>query len=100
MLVKALTSFGGKISMGAGEVREILDEEIAKDLLRAGHVVEAKAEKEAEKGKKDKKDQAVEVDNVEIKDENPDGTVEAVVDGKEETLKPADKQTAEAVKKK
>ena len=96
MLVKALTSFGGKISMGAGEVREILDEEIAKDLLRAGHVVEAKAEK----GKKDKKDQAVEVDNVEIKDENPDGTVEAVVDGKEVTLKPADKQTAEAVKKK
>ena len=47
MLVKALTSFGGKISMGAGEVREILDEEIAKDLLRAGHVVEAKAEKES-----------------------------------------------------
>lgn len=45
MLVKALTSFGGKISMGAGEVREILDEEIAKDLLRAGHVVEVKAEK-------------------------------------------------------
>ena len=45
MLVKALTSFGGKISMGVGEVREILDEEITKDLLRAGHVVEAKAEK-------------------------------------------------------
>lgn len=63
MLVKALTSFGGKISMGAGEVREILDEEIAKDLLRAGHVVEAKAEKEAEKqadkkAEKAKKDEA------------------------------------------
>ena len=63
MLVKALTSFGGKISMGAGEVREILDEDIAKDLLRAGHVVEAKAEKEADrqaakKAEKAKKDAA------------------------------------------
>lgn len=59
MLVKALTSFGGKISMGAGEVREILDEEIAKDLLRAGHVVEAKAEKQAaKKAEKAKKDEA------------------------------------------
>jgi len=58
MLVKALTSFGGKISMGAGEVREILDEEIAKDLLRAGHVVEAKAEKQAtKKAEKAKKEE-------------------------------------------
>lgn len=59
MLVKALTSFGGKISMGVGEVREILDEEIAKDLLRAGHVVETKAEKQAaNKSEKAKKDEA------------------------------------------
>lgn len=59
MLVKALTSFGGKISMGVGEVREILDEEIAKDLLRAGHVVEAKAEKQAaNKAEKAKKEEA------------------------------------------
>ena len=56
MLVKALTSFGGKISMGAGEVREILDEEIAKDLLRAGHVVEVKAEK-AKKPAEEPKDE-------------------------------------------
>lgn len=93
MLVKALKSFVGKVSMTIGETREIVDEKLAKDLLRAGHVEAVKAEK----GKKNK---AVEVDNVEIKDENPDGTVEAVVDGKEETLKPADEQTAEAVKKK
>lgn len=59
MLVKALTSFGGKISMGVGEVREILDEEIAKDLLRAGHVVEAKAEKQAaNKAEKAKKEES------------------------------------------
>lgn len=63
MRVKAVRTFAGIISMGAGEVREILDEEIAKDLLRAGHVVEAKAEKEAEKqadkkAEKAKKDEA------------------------------------------
>lgn len=45
--VKALKSFVGIISMRAGEVREIVDEKIAKDLLKAGHVVKAKAEKEA-----------------------------------------------------
>lgn len=94
MLVKALTSFGGKISMGAGEVREILDEKIAKDLLRAGHVVEVKAEKQAEKTKKNK---AVEVESVEIKKVNDDGTAEAVIDGKEATVKPADEETAEAI---
>lgn len=38
MKVKALKSFGGKISMYAGEVRDIKDEYIVKDLLRAGYV--------------------------------------------------------------
>lgn len=45
MLVKALKTFAGKISMGVGEVREIFDTKLAKDLLRAGHVVEVKAQK-------------------------------------------------------
>lgn len=98
MLVKALKSFAGIVSMYTGETREIAEDEIAKDLLKAGYIKEIEEAKVAKKG--DKKSKAVEVDNVEIKDENPDGTVEAVVDGKEETLKPADEQTAEAVKKK
>lgn len=51
MKLKALRSFAGKISMGAGEVREVLDEEIAKDLIRAGHAVEIKAEKLTKKKK-------------------------------------------------
>lgn len=38
MKVKALKSFGGKISMYAGEVRDIKDEFILNDLLRAGYV--------------------------------------------------------------
>lgn len=42
MKLKALKSFAGKISMYEGEVREVLDEAIAKDLLRAGHVEKAK----------------------------------------------------------
>ena len=45
MLVKALTSFVGKISMNVDEVREIVDKELAKDLIRAGYVIEIKATK-------------------------------------------------------
>lgn len=37
MKLKALKSFGGKISMYAGEVKDIKDEYIIKDLLRAGY---------------------------------------------------------------
>lgn len=45
MLVKAIESFAGKVSMTVGEVREIADEAIAKDLLNAGYVKEVKAAK-------------------------------------------------------
>lgn len=38
MRVKALTSFGGKISMHAGEVKEIEDNEIVRDLMHAGYI--------------------------------------------------------------
>lgn len=46
-MYKALKSFVGKVSMVEGEVKDILDEEIAKDLLRAGYIelVGNKAEK-------------------------------------------------------
>ena len=55
MLAKALKSFAGTISMYAGEIREIADEEIAKDLLKAGHIEEVKAKAEkAEKPSKKK----------------------------------------------
>ena len=38
--VKALTSFAGIISMSAGEVAEIADNAVLKDLLSAGYVEE------------------------------------------------------------
>jgi len=49
MRIKALKGFAGKISMYAGEVREVAEEAIARDLIRAGHAVEVKAEKPVEK---------------------------------------------------
>ena len=44
MKVKALVSFCGKVSMGKGEVREVTYQDILKDLLKAGYVVEVKEE--------------------------------------------------------
>lgn len=42
MRLKALVSFAGKVSMYAGEVREVVEEHIAKDLIRAGYAEEVK----------------------------------------------------------
>ena len=39
-MYKALETFVGKISMVKGEVKEILDKEIANDLLKAGYIKE------------------------------------------------------------
>lgn len=55
MLVKALKSFAGTISMYDGEIREIANDEIAKDLLQAGYIEgikEAKAVKTEKTSKK------------------------------------------------
>ena len=51
MLVKALTGFAGKVSMYEGEIKEIADE-IADDLLKAGHVEEVKSKVEEKKAAK------------------------------------------------
>lgn len=42
MEYKAKVSFSGAISMAAGEVKTIPDAEVAKDLLKAGYIVEVK----------------------------------------------------------
>lgn len=52
-MYKALISFSGVISMVAGEVKEIADKEIVKDLLQAGYIEEVKSAKE-NKPKKNK----------------------------------------------
>lgn len=43
-MYKALVSFSGVISMAMGEVREITDESIVNDLLKAGYILELKAD--------------------------------------------------------
>lgn len=44
-MYKALISFSGKISMAKGQVREITDKEVVKDLLKAGYIEEIKPTK-------------------------------------------------------
>lgn len=47
MMYKASVSFGGKVSMSVGEVKDISDVNIAKDLLRAGYIEEVKPAEKA-----------------------------------------------------
>ena len=42
MEYKALVSFAGKVSMYEGEVKEIVDKDIADDLLKAGYIEKLK----------------------------------------------------------
>jgi hypothetical protein len=45
VMYKATKSFSGLINMKKGDVKEIKDEEIANDLLRAGYVMALEDEK-------------------------------------------------------
>lgn len=54
MAYKAVVSFGGKVSMVVGEVRDLTDNAIVKDLLKAGYIEEVKPA-EKTKAKKEKK---------------------------------------------
>jgi len=54
VVIKALTSFAGVISMHVNEVREVADEAIARDLIAAGHAVEIKTGKTTVKAAKTK----------------------------------------------
>ena len=48
MLYKALVSFCGVESMAMGEVKDIKDDLIAKDLLKAGYIEKVRKEKKNE----------------------------------------------------
>ena len=50
-MYKALKSFSGKISMSKGQVKEIHDEAIVRDLLKVGYIEEVKATAESIKPK-------------------------------------------------
>lgn len=55
MKYKALTSFSGVISMSKNEIRELKDENLIKDLTRAGYImpiIEIKKGKPVKKSKK------------------------------------------------
>ena len=47
-MYRALVSFSGRISMAVGEVREISDKEVVKDLLNAKYIEEVNAKPKAE----------------------------------------------------
>lgn len=53
-MYKALIGFSGKISMSKGQIKEIQDKEIIKDLLKAGYIEEVKPVKETKLTKKKK----------------------------------------------
>lgn len=55
MTYKAMISFSGLVSMAEGEVREISDSSLAKELLRCGYIKEAEEKKTTKKGKGKKK---------------------------------------------
>ena len=44
-MYKAVVGFSGAITMKKGEVKEIKDKALVKDLLNAGYIVEVKPEK-------------------------------------------------------
>lgn len=48
---KALVNFGGVVSMHVGEVKNISDVNIAKDLLKAGYITEIKPAEKAKQAK-------------------------------------------------
>lgn len=52
MLYKATVSFSGIASMVAGEVKELTDKAVINDLLKAGYIIEFKADKAKPKKKK------------------------------------------------
>ena len=59
-MYEAIKSFSGVISMSVGDVREINDVNIAKDLLRAGYIREIKPAVKGVKAKAEVKDEVKE----------------------------------------
>lgn len=56
-MYKALKTFGGVVSMAEGEVKDISDPTVVKDLVKAGYIEEVKpAEGKAKKTAKENKE--------------------------------------------
>lgn len=52
MAYRALKTFSGRVSMVKNEVREISDQEVVKDLLRAGYIADLSEKQKAAKSSK------------------------------------------------
>ena len=72
MLVRAKVSFAGNISMMRGKEREIADEEVLKDLLKAGYVEPIEPAEQPNEGKVDETPSGDKPDE-ENADETPSG---------------------------
>ena len=57
MRYKAIVSFSGKIAMASGQVGEIPDESLAKDLLNAGYIIPFEADEKPKTRRKGKKNE-------------------------------------------
>ena len=86
MLIKALTSFAGKVSMYAGEIREVAEEAVAEDLIKAGYAVKYEADKKGAKAVKEEVTPKAAETPVEVP-EVPENPVEASEDAAEEEVK-------------
>lgn len=86
MLVKALTSFAGKVSMYAGEIREVAEETVAEDLIKAGYAVKYEADKKGAKTVKEEVTPKSVETPVEVP-ELPENPVEASEEAAEEEVK-------------
>lgn len=58
-MYEALKNFSGVVSMSVGDVRDIEDVNIVKDLLRAGYIREIKPAKKGEEVKKETTEETV-----------------------------------------
>ena len=56
-MYRALTSFSGIISMAVGEIREISDPSIVKDLINAGYIMKLEPEEPKPKTRRKKTDE-------------------------------------------
>lgn len=63
MAYRALVSFTGVLSMVKGEVREITDDTIVKDLIKSGYIVDLSEKQKTAKSSKSGKSKVGESDN-------------------------------------
>ena len=95
MLLKALTSFAGKVSMFTGEIREVVEKEVAEDLIKAGYAIKYEENKKGVKPSKEEVTPKAVETPVEVP-EVPENPVEATEEAAEEAVE--EKKTSKKTK--